>query len=685
MKAPSGLDGWRLPPYEPLHNELEPHETEQAMSSSAVIREETGELDDHEETRPGNISQSSNSSSRDEASCSGSTSNTAIMRGSAEDKPPESNVSAPEPKDASDRFTLELAGVVVSAGLLATMLALLSVYDHHPQPSWPHISLNAVIYTLSTLSKASLIFSLGESLGQLKWVWFSQQKRPLLHLRLFDSASRGAWGSLRLVWHQRAQHFAGLGAIVMILALAFDPFSQNLIHNYVKMVADPSGTARIGTVSLYNTIGSDMAPSFPEVDPALKGNVYNSLFNNDQSRPWEIPKFVCTSSNCTWDEPVASLEFRTLCTNVTSALIPNCTNFPANSSYAGQTNCTFTLPKSSTSAWYLPDFPLMTPFSVAEVAPTDAEVYTNASLIVIQHIAPQHANVSLFEGGILPNGTLWEATECLLDPIVRSFRPAVHQNAYSEETLAIWTQSNFVTGDNANVTDGNTLTPPDSWVADYGVPVNQSSPQNNSAQSYVLGFVAGKAIEIFFQAILSGQSSRGILHTVFTPASINYAASDALEALGWGNITGCSDLLADRLPCAMGNVAAAMTKTLRDSAYIADPRSTSGWAVGNAMVPAVYIAVHWQWVVLPLVVWVAGATLVGGTLWKTQRARAPAWRNDTLPLLFLYKSEEGLLRPDGRLAGPGRELCMARLYEDEGRVFLGQWTESDRLDDNDER
>ncbi|KAI2893889.1 hypothetical protein CBS76997_2628 [Aspergillus niger] len=626
--APSGLNGWRLPAYEPLHNELEPHETEQAMSSSAVIREETGELDDHEETMPGNISQSSNSSSRDEASCSGSTSDTATMRGSAEYKPPESNVSAPEPKDASDRFTFELAGVVVSAGLLATMLALLSVYDHQPQPSWPHISLNAVISTLSTLSKASLIFS---------------------------------------------------------VALAFDPFSQNLIHNYVKMVADPSGTARIGTVSIYNTIGSDMATSFFEVDPALKGNVYNSLFNNDQSRPWEIPKFVCTSSNCTWDEPVASLEFRTLCTNVTSALIPNCTTFPANSSYAGQTNCTFTLPKSNTSAWYLPNSPVMTPFSVAGVPPTDAEVYTNASLIVIQYIAPQHANVSLFEGGLLPNGTLWEATECLLDPIVRSFRPAVHQNTYSEETLAIWTQSNFVTVDNANVTAGNTLTPPGTWVADYGVPVNQSSPQNNSAQSYVLGFNAGKTIETFFQAIFSGQSSRSVLHTVFTPTFNNYAASDTLEALGWGNITGCSDLLADRLPCAMGNVAAAMTKTLRDSAYIADPRSTSGWAVGNAMMPAVYIAVHWQWVVLPLVVWVAGATLVGGTLWKTQRARAPAWRNDTLPLLFLYKSEEGLLRPDGRLAGPGRELCMARLYENEGRVFLGQWTESDRLHDNDER
>lgn len=226
------------------------------MSSSAVNREETEEPDDNEQTRPGNISPSS---SRDEASCSGSTSDTVILQDSAENNNPESNFSAPEQKDASDRFTFELAGVAVSASLLATMVALLSVYNHQPQPSWPHVSLNAVISTLSTLSKASLIFSVAESLGQLKWVWFSQQERPLMDLRLFDSASRGAWGSLRLVWSQRARHFAGIGAVVMILALAFDPFSQNLIHNYVKMVVDPSGTARIGTVSIYNTIGSDMA------------------------------------------------------------------------------------------------------------------------------------------------------------------------------------------------------------------------------------------------------------------------------------------------------------------------------------------------------------------------------------------------------------------------------------------
>lgn len=259
---PSGLDEWRLPAYEPLHNEPEPepNETDQAISSSGINTESNEDHEGHERSRRDNVLPSSSPPGENQASCSGSISNTATIHDSAKGTARTSKFTASELRAASDWFSFELAGVFISAGLLASMLALLSVYDQQPQPSWPHISLNAIISTLSTLSKASLIFSVGESLGQLKWVWFSQEERPLLHLRLFDSASRGAWGSLRLVWGQRACHFAGLGALVMILALAFDPFSQNLIHSHVKMIVDPSGTARIGTVSIYNTIGSTMSP-----------------------------------------------------------------------------------------------------------------------------------------------------------------------------------------------------------------------------------------------------------------------------------------------------------------------------------------------------------------------------------------------------------------------------------------
>ncbi|GES64543.1 hypothetical protein AAWM_03962 [Aspergillus terreus] len=684
---PSARDERRLPAYEPLHNELELNESDQAVSSSAVNREPSEDLEDHEQSRTESTSpSSSNTPSEDAASCPGSP--------SADDNAEESTVNTPGPRETSDWFAWELGGVVASAGLLAAMLVLLGVCDQQPQPTWPHISLNAVISVLSTLSKASLVFSVGESLGQLKWVWFNQQERPLLDLQSFDRASRGAWGSLGLVWTQRARHFAGLGALVMIFAVGFDPFSQNLIHSSVRMVVDPFGTARIGTVSRYNTFGYATSARDEDIDPVMKGNVYNALFNNDQSRPWAIPQFVCTSSNCTWDKPVTSLEFRTLCSNVTSALVTNCTTVP-NQSFS---NCTLTLPKSNTSVWYLPDSNVMTPFSVAATDPPYAEVYTNSSLIVIQYIAPRGANLTLLTAGILPNGSGWDATECVLDPIVRSFLPAVHENKYSEETLAVWTQTNVST--NRIIIPGNlfipdywaTLTPPDSWVTNYGAPANRSSPQDNSAQPFVLGIQAAYTIVTFLQDILSGQSIRGAIHTVFSPAAAysRYASQDTVQALGTGNITGCSNLLAERLPCAMENVAAAMTKTLRDSAYIADAISTSDWAMGRAMIPAVYVTVHWQWMVLPLLVWVVGATLVGGTLWKTRRARVPAWRNNPLPLLFLYRGGERHT-PDEKMplwlqygspAEPGSELGMARLYEDDGRVLLGRWTKNNTQDDD---
>lgn len=75
------------------------------------------------------------------------------------------------------------------------------------------------------------------------------------HLQSFDSVSRGALGSLTLIWALRVQHFAGVGALAMVLALGFDPFSQLLIHTYDQLVVDPSGTALIGNATVYDTIG----------------------------------------------------------------------------------------------------------------------------------------------------------------------------------------------------------------------------------------------------------------------------------------------------------------------------------------------------------------------------------------------------------------------------------------------
>ncbi|PYH93327.1 hypothetical protein BO71DRAFT_355538, partial [Aspergillus ellipticus CBS 707.79] len=379
----------------------------------------------------------------------------------SDEKPP-----LPETRTSSDWFAWEFARVTLSAAILAAMIILLAVYNQRHQPGWRSISLNSVVSWLSTFSQASLLLAIGELLGQLKWVWFAQQARPLSGLRSFDSASRGALGSLKLVWELHARHFAILGGLTMILALAFDPFSQNLIHSFDKMVADPSGIAQVGNVSVYDYSGPLIFAAASYVDPTLKANVYNSLFNNDQTRPWAIPQYFCSSSNCTWD-PVASLEFRALCANVTSELTTQCSIIPSNQSSGGSPNCTITLPTSQTSAWFLPDLYALTPFSVQGISSSDALVYTNSSLNIIQYIAPR-TNISIVTGGTLDNHTQWEATECVVEPIVRSFRATVQQNVYSEETLAIWDNQSLRLSIHSNTTSGWYLTP-SSWGADLGV------------------------------------------------------------------------------------------------------------------------------------------------------------------------------------------------------------------------
>lgn len=51
------------------------------------------------------------------------------------------------------------------------------------------------------------------------------------------------------------RHFAALGSLAVILAIAFDPFIQNLIHYYPKLIADSSGTAIVSSNSQYDAVG----------------------------------------------------------------------------------------------------------------------------------------------------------------------------------------------------------------------------------------------------------------------------------------------------------------------------------------------------------------------------------------------------------------------------------------------
>ena len=68
-------------------------------------------------------------------------------------------------------------------------------------------------------------------------------------------------------------------------------------------------------------------------------------------------------------------------------------------------------------------------------------VYTNATLPVIQRVEAAEANAvngTEVSKAILNNPT-YAATECTLQPIVRSVRASVSRSRYKEDNLAEWT------------------------------------------------------------------------------------------------------------------------------------------------------------------------------------------------------------------------------------------------------
>jgi hypothetical protein len=143
---------------------------------------------------------------------------------------------------------------------------------------------------------------------------------------------------------------------------------------------------------------------------------------------------------------------------------------------------------------------------------------------------------------------------------------------------------------------------------------------------------------------------------VFKPISestygASYATSDALEVIFFRNLTSSNCPDNNQLSCAIRDVASAMTKTIRDTAFTGNvsnepPRDygTSTLAkkttAGRTMVTATYISIHWRWLVLPVAVWVLGAVSCLCSAWCTHHAHIQTWMHSVLPLAIRLNEKD---------------------------------------------
>ncbi|KAK7976798.1 hypothetical protein PG989_015261 [Apiospora arundinis] len=236
----------------------------------------------------------------------------------------------PPPPSVWKQWRTEILTCVLMIGMLCTIAGVLSSNNGMPLPDLPyHISINAVVSILSTTLKACAVFILAEGISDSKWRWF-RENRPLHDLVIFDNASRGPWGCLKLLVNPRGMHpIASLGALLVILTLVLDPFTQQLIRYYdCRQVSTKEG-AKLPRSTKYCEIGwvDHKTGVVMEIPVPLLGFINQGLFNPEDVKT----PVVCATGNCTFDRQFSTLGFCSTCEDMSSHL--KFANITTSSSY----------------------------------------------------------------------------------------------------------------------------------------------------------------------------------------------------------------------------------------------------------------------------------------------------------------------------------------------------------------
>lgn len=187
------------------------------------------------------------------------------------------------------------------------MTVILGQASNRPEQNWDlPITLSALVNTLSTVYRALLAYVAVEVVNQEKWIWLwstASPARPLRHMQYFEAGSRGLLGALKLVPLVAKSSLTSLLAlVVIILSLAVGPFAQQSINTGYR--ATETGTASL-PVS-YSFSGSPENFYFgARLDTgmiwwSLTASVRRTLFSavvNPSSNDSAIP-VDCPTGNC---------------------------------------------------------------------------------------------------------------------------------------------------------------------------------------------------------------------------------------------------------------------------------------------------------------------------------------------------------------------------------------------------
>lgn len=392
----------------------------------------------------------------------------------------------------------------------------------------------------------------------------------------------------------------------------------------------------------------------------MKANLYGSILSPNATQQWGVPTFICSTGDCTWD-PVATLAIRPLCSDITSRLETSCSIF--NSSSEGELEQCFVSLSGSQTLSFTNDPSLnrismnMTVAGLGTGSTLPPIVYDNQTFPVIRYVSAIGNAIGL--PGTSPKPATPDSqfigTECALEPYVVSVQPSVNKSVYSEVILEEWSLINTFSDMNITADVGLTFHPP--WGPELGMERDQTFTMSFTAWNSI-----GLAIMYMFNGSIqtmqpvgdgtgtSAGSATGGTSVIVDQQVQYYPTSEVVLGIATNNYTSHTNNSNDKLSGMITDVAQALTKSLRDTSYIANgglANENAHMATGRTLTAVTFVRVQWAWLTLPVVVWFAALITWIGTAWETRRLGVRSWGNNILPLLFLYREEAPLV--DGRV------------------------------------
>lgn len=504
------------------------------------------------------------------------------------------------PFSACGSWLYEILSVTIALGAVGSTLGILAKFNGRSLPEWPYyITLNALIAVLVAITTATMNMALQSSMGQLKWIRFTESKARLFDMEAFDDASRGTWGAIKLLFTFRGGFLGSFGALISIVALVLGAFAQQIVIYDVKEIESLEGASVARALNYTGALPGNTSPTgFVPILP-LKSAVYNGLFA-ENGRPGAALAFECQSGNCTWDH-YDTLGVCGECVDLTPFIQQSCAD-PQNPEHCG---------------WQVPQGANLT---------GDTQVFSLTSQIPAARGDQPHSSIVrlIFMGTEAYDGLAGEvkpwARQCTVSACVQTLETKVSNGILTEKIVD--TKINNTVLDISDPNDGR-----DHNV--YTVAADRTE--------YLLGIEAMLSMRGWFTSVFAnGSASRNaaaynrtitdnsvvVNLTVGISSGETFFTSDIVTAFYWNYYQ-----YADGLDLLIADLATSMTVAFRGFAGAVP-------VAGRAISAESYVHVRWGFAIVPIVVVVGAALFLVAAIIQTRRTTTPVWKSSALALLF---------------------------------------------------